>query len=99
MKIIMMLLISANCQAQTYNNKQLSDKMRAVELSIATQKTLNTRLIADTIAKSKRIAALEIDLSAFKKKIDSLTIITDTTTDFRIEQKIPGKRILRIRRQ
>lgn len=94
MRVIFLMLISANCQAQTYNNKQLSDKMRVVEASIATQLKLNTSLIADTVAKSKRIVALEKDLSAFKKKIDSLTLIPDTTIDFMINGKA-----LRIRRK
>jgi hypothetical protein len=94
MKIIMMLMISACCKAQTYNNKQLSDKMRAVEAAIAKQTNLNTRLIADTTAKSKRISVLEKDLSAFKSKIDSMALIPDTTIDFMISGKA-----LRIRRK
>lgn len=94
MKIIMMLLISTCCEAQTYTNKQLTDKMRVVESTIATQTKLNTNLIADTVAKSKRIIALEKDLSAFKKKIDSLTLVPDTTIDFMINGKA-----LRIRRK
>jgi hypothetical protein len=94
MKIIMMLLISASCEAQTYNNKQLSDKMRVVEATIATQARLNAKLIADTTAKSKQISVLEKDLSAFKGKIDSMTIVPDTTVDFMIRGKA-----LRIRRK
>lgn len=70
----------------TLTNKQLSDKMATVETAIANQTKLNTKLIADTLAKGKRIVALEKDLSSFKKRIDSLTLIP-ATTDFMIEGK------------
>ncbi len=93
MRIILLMLISATCKAQTYTTKQLSDKMKGVEATLATQNKMNTNLIADTIAKSKRIVALENDLNWFKKKIDSLTLIPDTA-DFMIN----GKE-LRIRRK
>lgn len=87
MKLIFFLLISTCCKAQTYTNKQLTDKMKAVEATLITQSKLNAKLIADTTDKSKRITALEKSLSSFRSRIDSLTLIPDTTADFMIKGK------------
>ena len=90
MRLLIILLFPVFSQAQTYTNKQLSDKVRAIEAALANQTKLNTRLIADTVSKSKRIASLE----AHRNWIESLTLIPDTLTDFKLEG-----RILRIRRK
>jgi hypothetical protein len=73
-------------------NKQLTEKLTTIEITLSKQLALNTKLIADTAAKGTRILTLEKNLISFRSKIDTLTLIPDTTKDFIIKGRVLGLR-------